>query len=632
MKYKLNVSAKGGQALLILCLVIWLPVFGWAATYYIDAVNGDDVNAGTSAQPWQTMSKAIASVQAADTVVLRSGHYGSVGIYANPAQAPTSWVNCITYVAEDNATPVFSSLGIAWSGDAYLEFNGIHVVQTSRETDSLIFVDNTAHVHFKNLYVQGSGVEGQATWQTYGIWFRNAGGAYSQTDLLIENCEITKVASPINMSYNNQDEIVIRNNTLHYTLGNGLFVGNYDRKNTTVLIEGNHIYDQMSVEGAHDSGMRISCHPITIRNNIVHSFGRTGGIVFYGGGQPADYGYSDVLIENNLIYDIHNDVMPFSCGEVGTNFTIRNNTIIGKHVVQGVEETSYNRYGSAIMLSPPNLVPLDAKSLHIYNNIFVGLVSIGVDRAALNTIDEDNNIIWAVKDNTGYGTDGLVSSIAGNNTKVLVDKNNNIVNSGNWDYFDVSGDFFVGGDDFDTYHATRGNHMNSHWVNLNDAYRLASESEAIGFANPTYVPSTDILGKLRDANPDAGCYEYGASSVRPEPKPEPEPEPEDDIIPEDAQIPDVTALRVRNNILKTGGNQSALIQCDMKEAGNLLVKIYDAKGKEVIVLFDGQKDAGRHEFTWPGMGSGGSKVGSGMYLVSMKCGSYSETKKIVVIK
>lgn len=111
-----------------------------------------------------------------------------------------------------------------------------------------------------------------------------------------------------------------------------------------------------------------------------------------------------------------------------------------------------------------------------------------------------------------------------------------------------------------------------------------------------------------------------------------QPEPEPDIIPEDSQIPEVTALQVRNNILKTGGNQSALIRCDMKEAGNLSVKIYDAKGKEIITIFNGHKDAGRHEFSWSGTDSGNSKVGSGIYMVHMKIGSYKETKKIAVVK
>jgi hypothetical protein len=41
-------------------------------------------------------------------------------------------------------------------------------------------------------------------------------------------------------------------------------------------------------------------------------------------------------------------------------------------------------------------------------------------------------------------------------------------------------------------------------------YQLASGSKAVGFADPAQAPATDLLGRDRDAQPDAGCYEYGA--------------------------------------------------------------------------------------------------------------------------
>lgn len=45
-----------------------------AATYYV-ATNGSDSNSGTEAQPWRTLQKAAASVQAGDTVGIRAGDY-----------------------------------------------------------------------------------------------------------------------------------------------------------------------------------------------------------------------------------------------------------------------------------------------------------------------------------------------------------------------------------------------------------------------------------------------------------------------------------------------------------------------------------------------------------------------------
>lgn len=108
--------------------------------------------------------------------------------------------------------------------------------------------------------------------------------------------------------------------------------------------------------------------------------------------------------------------------------------------------------------------------------------------------------------------------------------------------------------------------------------------------------------------------------------------PAPDIIPENLQIPDATALQVSNNIIKTGVNQPALIWCDVKTPGNLTVSIYDAQEEEIVTLFDGHKDAGRHAFTWSGSDSGQSKVGSGIYMVHMGTAGYNKTKKIAVIR
>ena len=46
-----------------------------AATYYVDAVNGNDGSAGTVEAPWATVRKAVASLQPGDTVLVRGGVY-----------------------------------------------------------------------------------------------------------------------------------------------------------------------------------------------------------------------------------------------------------------------------------------------------------------------------------------------------------------------------------------------------------------------------------------------------------------------------------------------------------------------------------------------------------------------------
>ena len=75
-----------------------------------------------------------------------------------------------------------------------------------------------------------------------------------------------------------------------------------------------------------------------------------------------------------------------------------------------------------------------------------------------------------------------------------------------------------------------------------------------------------------------------------------------------------------------------MILCNLKEAGNLSVKIYDAKGKKIITVCNEHKDAGLHTFNWSGTDADGSMVGSGIYMVHMKSGTYSATKKIAIVK
>ena len=47
---------------------------------------------------------------------------------------------------------------------------------------------------------------------------------------------------------------------------------------------------------------------------------------------------------------------------------------------------------------------------------------------------------------------------------------------------------------------------------------------------------------------------------------------------------------------------------------------------------DEDREPGTYVIRWDGTKDGGSKVGSGIYLIHMKAGGYKKTKKIAVIK
>ncbi len=170
-----------------------------------------------------------------------------------------------------------------------------------------------------------------------------------------------------------------------------------------------------------------------------------------------------------------------------------------------------------------------------------------------------------------------------------------------------------------------------------DVIQLSGQTETAQIIDIDYANNILILDKTLSwsdgqgvalrytgEGPDLGAFEFGLQKETPDPEPEPEPKPEAE--------PDVNALQVGNNIIKTGGNQSAVIRCDMKEPGQLTIRIYDARGREVITLCDEQRGAGRHKFSWAGQDSGTHSVGSGIYIVHMKAGGYSKTNKIAVVK
>jgi hypothetical protein len=57
------------------------------------------------------------------------------------------------------------------------------------------------------------------------------------------------------------------------------------------------------------------------------------------------------------------------------------------------------------------------------------------------------------------------------------------------------------------------------------------------------------------------------------------------------------------------------------------LKIYDLLGREVVSLVNEVKQAGTYPITW-----NAAKLGSGVYFYKIQIGSFSETKKMILIK
>jgi phage protein U len=94
-------------------------------------------------------------------------------------------------------------------------------------------------------------------------------------------------------------------------------------------------------------------------------------------------------------------------------------------------------------------------------------------------------------------------------------------------------------------------------------------------------------------------------------------------------IPEVTAL--------TGNypnpfNPVTTISFDLKENAQVSIDIYNIKGQRVATVADGNFNAGRHSIIWKGTDLHGNSVSSGVYFYKMSSGTYTKTKKMILMK
>ena len=79
-------------------------------------------------------------------------------------------------------------------------------------------------------------------------------------------------------------------------------------------------------------------------------------------------------------------------------------------------------------------------------------------------------------------------------------------------------------------------------------------------------------------------------------------------------------------------NPSTIIKFYIPSSSNVTIKIYNILGREIITLFNEQTTAGYHNVYWNGKNSRGERVASGIYLYRLTAGSFSQTKKMNLVK
>ena len=79
-------------------------------------------------------------------------------------------------------------------------------------------------------------------------------------------------------------------------------------------------------------------------------------------------------------------------------------------------------------------------------------------------------------------------------------------------------------------------------------------------------------------------------------------------------------------------NPSTAISYQLPEAGTVRLAIYNLIGQEVRVLVNERRNAGTFTATWDGTDALGRRVASGIYLYRIQAGSFSATKRMLLLK
>ncbi|MCL6100627.1 MAG: family 16 glycosylhydrolase [Bacteroidetes bacterium] len=79
-------------------------------------------------------------------------------------------------------------------------------------------------------------------------------------------------------------------------------------------------------------------------------------------------------------------------------------------------------------------------------------------------------------------------------------------------------------------------------------------------------------------------------------------------------------------------NPATVIGYRLASSGNVSLKVYDSLGREVATIVDEEKSQGNYEVTFNVETRRGESLPSGVYIYRLQAGSYSNTKKMILLK
>jgi len=95
------------------------------------------------------------------------------------------------------------------------------------------------------------------------------------------------------------------------------------------------------------------------------------------------------------------------------------------------------------------------------------------------------------------------------------------------------------------------------------------------------------------------------------------------------ELPHVTRLEQNH---PNPFNPQTEIRFALKSAGAVKLKVFNAQGRLVRTLVDGNLSRGQHLAVWRGMDDDGHRLSSGVYFYRMETTSGVEVKKMMLVK
>ncbi|HCU97898.1 MAG TPA: hypothetical protein DGM69_00970, partial [Chloroflexi bacterium] len=79
-------------------------------------------------------------------------------------------------------------------------------------------------------------------------------------------------------------------------------------------------------------------------------------------------------------------------------------------------------------------------------------------------------------------------------------------------------------------------------------------------------------------------------------------------------------------------NPSTTIPFDIPDDSFVALNVFDMMGRKIKTLLSENISAGRKSIVWNGTNNLNQSVSAGTYFYSIKAGSFSDTKKIILLK